>query len=95
MAGTGPWHPSPVHYYFDESGDFAFPDGRYDIYVQAAVICPDSFVGKVEHHVGNLKGALGVDELHASELADGELIEICRSPGTGRCSWSARRRTPR
>jgi hypothetical protein len=36
-----------VHYYFDESGDFAFPEGRYDVYVQAALICPDSFVDKV------------------------------------------------
>jgi hypothetical protein len=72
-----------MHYYFDESGDFAFPEGRYDVYVQAAVICPDSLVDKVEHYVDNLKAALGVDELHAAELSDDQLIEICRFLGNG------------
>jgi len=35
-----------VHY-FDESGHFAFLESRYDVYVQAALICPDSFVDPV------------------------------------------------
>jgi hypothetical protein len=77
------WHASPVHYYFDESGDFAFPGGRYDVYVQAALICPDSFVDKVEHHVDNCKRALGVDELHGAELPDEQLIDVCRFLGNG------------
>lgn len=72
-----------MHYYFDESGDFAFPECSYDVYVQGALICPDSFVDKVEHYVDNLKGALGVDELHAAELADQQLIEICCFLGNG------------
>ena len=55
------WHASRVHYYFDESGGFAFPEGRYDVYVQAALICPDSFVDKVEHYVDNFKRAVDVD----------------------------------
>lgn len=77
------WHASPVHYYFDESGDFAFPVGRYDVYVQAALICPDSFVDKVEHYVDNFKRALGVDELHGAELPDEQLIDVCRFLGNG------------
>jgi hypothetical protein len=67
-----------MHLYFDESGDFAFPADRYDAYVQAALICPTSFVGKIEHYVENAKKRLGVDELHATALDDAELVEICR-----------------
>jgi len=67
-----------MHLYFDESGDFAFPEDCYDAYVQAALICPTSFVGKIEHYVDNVKRRLDVDELHATKLPDGELIEICR-----------------
>jgi hypothetical protein len=67
-----------VHLYFDESGDFAFPAEGFDAYVQAGLICPTSFVGKIEHYVENTKRRLGVDELHASELPDEELAEICR-----------------
>jgi hypothetical protein len=79
----GYWHASPVHYYFDESGDFVFPEGHYDVYVQAALICPDSFVDKVEHYVDNFKRELGVDELHGAELPDEQLIEVCRFLGNG------------
>jgi hypothetical protein len=59
-----------VHIYCDESGDFAFPDDRYDAYVQAALICPTSFVDKLEHYVGNAKKRLGVGELHATALSE-------------------------
>jgi len=67
-----------VHLYFDESGDFAFPADGFDAYVQAGLICPTSFVGKIEHYVENTKKRLGVDELHATELPDEELAELCR-----------------
>lgn len=30
--------------FFDESGDFAFPLDRFACYVQAGVICPDSYL---------------------------------------------------
>jgi hypothetical protein len=66
-----------MHLYFDESGDFAFPADRYDVYVQAGLIVPDSFVDKVEHYVANKKEELGVKELHAAELPDDELVAIC------------------
>src|SRR4051812_8974998 len=67
-----------MHIYFDESGDFAFPSDRFDAYVQAALICPTSFVDKIKHYVENAKLRLGVEELHATALPDEELVEICR-----------------
>ena len=33
-----------MHLFFDESGDFALPEDRFDCYTQAAVVCPDSFL---------------------------------------------------
>jgi hypothetical protein len=72
-----------MHLYFDESGDFAFPTDRYDVYVQAGLIVPDSFVGKVEHYVANKKSELAVKELHAAELPDEELVAICEWLNSG------------
>jgi hypothetical protein len=57
-----------MHLYFDESGDVAFPADRYDVYVQAGLIVPDSLVGKVEHYVANKKDELSVKELHTADL---------------------------
>ena len=71
-----------MHLYFDESGDFAFPTDRYDVYVQAGLIVPDSFVGKVEHYVANKKSQLA-KELHAAELPDEELVAICEWLNSG------------
>jgi hypothetical protein len=67
-----------MHLYFDESGDFGFAGDRFDAYVQAALICPDSFVEKIAHYVDNAKRELGIKKLHAAELPDERLIEICR-----------------
>jgi hypothetical protein len=72
-----------MHLYFDESGDFAFPGDRYDVYVQAGLIVPDSFVDKVEHYVANKKEELGARELHAAELPDDELVAICEWLSSG------------
>jgi hypothetical protein len=72
-----------MHLYFDESGDFAFPTDRYDVYVQAGLIVPDSFVGKAEHYVANKKSELAVKELHAAELPDEELAAICEWLNSG------------
>jgi Protein of unknown function (DUF3800) len=66
-----------VHLFFDESGDFAFPEDSYDVYVQAGLIVPDSFLDKVEHYVANKKDELGVGELHAADLPDVELVGVC------------------
>jgi hypothetical protein len=40
-----------VHFFFDESGDFAFPNDRFDAYTQAAVICPDSRLADLDSFV--------------------------------------------
>jgi hypothetical protein len=66
-----------LHLFFDESGDFGFPDDRYDAYVQAALICPTEFVPKLEHFAAGARERFGVEELHANELPDEALVEIC------------------
>ena len=78
-----------MHLYFDESGDFAFPEDRFDAYVQAALICPDSFVEKIEHYIANKNRELGVDELHAAALPDEELGPICQFLAGGPLSMLA------
>lgn len=65
-------------FYFDESGDFAFPDDRFDVYTQAVVICADSKLPAVEEYVEGRKDAWSVDELHGVNLDDDRLQEICR-----------------
>lgn len=79
-----------MHLYFDESGDFAFPADRFDVYVQASLICPDSFVDKIEHYVTNQQRELGIAELHAAELPDEKLSTYAASSPAGRCPSSAR-----
>ena len=64
--------------YFDESGDFAFPDNGFDAYTQAALIIPDSKLAAVEEYVREQQDAWGVTELHASELDRGQILEVCR-----------------
>jgi hypothetical protein len=66
-----------VYLYFDESGDFAFPADGFDAYVQAALICPDSYLDEMESFVTETKAALGVEELHATDLPEERLVEIC------------------
>jgi hypothetical protein len=65
-----------VHYFFDESGDYAFPTDRFDCYVQAVLICPDSRLEELDRFVSARRGAFAVEELHASELSDEQLLEI-------------------
>lgn len=72
-----------MHIYFDESGDFGFPVERYDVYVQAGLIVPESFADKLEHYVANKKNELHVEELHAAELPDEELEAICEWLNSG------------
>lgn len=67
-----------MHFYFDESGDFAFPDDRYDCYSQAGVICPDSRLADVEAFVAERCERWGVGELHAVELSPGQRVRVCR-----------------
>jgi len=62
--------------HFDESGDFAFGAG-FDAYVQAAVICAERDLPKIEAFVAAEQDRLGVDELHGVALPDEELVPIC------------------
>jgi hypothetical protein len=66
-----------VRLYFDESGDFAFPDDRFDAYTQAVLICADSKLDEVEEYVAGKKEKWGVPELHANDLTDEQILEIC------------------
>src|SRR5689334_3169691 len=67
-----------VHYFFDESGDFAFPSDRFDAYTQAAVICPDSRLGEVESFVKERCERWQVEELHAADLSPANRMRVCR-----------------
>lgn len=64
--------------YFDESGDFGFPDDRFDAYTQAVLICPDSKLARVEEYVAAQCAEWGMDELHATSLSDDQLWQVCR-----------------
>jgi hypothetical protein len=67
---------SRMHIFFDESGDYAFPVDRFDCYVQAAVICPDSALAPAEAFVRDRCTAWGVEELHAHRLSAEQLHEV-------------------
>ena len=67
-----------MFFYFDESGDYAFPDGDFDCYVQAALICPDSATDDVDQFVKARRAEWGVDELHATALEPSQHLEIAQ-----------------
>jgi hypothetical protein len=62
--------------FFDESGDYAFPSGRFDCYVQAALLCPDKLLPEIDRFVSARKTAWSVEELHAADLTAAQLVEI-------------------
>lgn len=67
-----------VWLFFDESGDFRFPEaGDFDFYVQAALICPDSRLASLEEFVEQCCAVLGAEELHGTELRSEQLFEVC------------------
>ncbi len=78
-----------MHLFFDESGDYGFPADRYDCYVQAALLCPDKLVAEVDRFVAAWKAAWSIDEIHASELDDEQLIGIAEFIGGSRLSLLA------
>ncbi len=65
-----------MHIFFDESGDYAFPVDRFDCYVQAAVICPDTALASAEAFVRNRCLAWNLDELHAHQLSAEQLQQV-------------------
>ena len=76
-------------FYFDESGDYAFPDGAFDCYVQAALICPDGHLSEVDRFVSARRTAWGVDELHATGLEPHQRLEVARFLGESDCQLLA------
>lgn len=65
-----------VHIFFDESGDYAFPVDRFDCYVQAAVICPESALAGADAFVRDRCAAWELTELHAHEMSAEQLHEV-------------------
>lgn len=78
-----------MFFYFDESGDYAFPDESFDCYVQAVLICPDSALADIDQFVSARQAAWGVDELHATELKLAQCLEIARFIGDSNCQLLA------
>jgi hypothetical protein len=78
-----------VHIFFDESGDYAFPKDRFDCYVQAAVICPDSQFERVHAYVEAEKQEHGVRELHATNIQSRKLLDVAHFIGASQCQLPA------
>jgi hypothetical protein len=81
--------PMQVRLYVDESGDYGFPSDRFDCYVQAALLCPDRLVDEVESFVADRKATWSLEELHASELDDQQLVEVAEFIAGSRLSLLA------
>ncbi len=67
-----------MHLFFDESGDFAFPPDRFDAYVQAGAVCPDSFLSELQGFLEDRQERWDCAELHATELTVGQRLRMCR-----------------
>ena len=74
-----------MYFYFDESGDYGFPGGEFDCYVQAALICPDDALVPMDEFVSACRAEWGVDELHATELEPAQRLEIAQFIGSSDC----------
>jgi hypothetical protein len=60
-----------MQFFFDESGDFAFPQGTWDCYSRAAVVRPDSYLADLDRSVSDRK-----------QLASGASIEQRQTAGS-------------
>jgi len=78
-----------VHLYTDESGDFLLPDDRFDCYSQAVVLCPDSCLGHVGDFVSGCCKRWGLEELHAHQMTEQMLLEVCEFFPKSGCSLLA------
>jgi Protein of unknown function (DUF3800) len=72
-----------VHIFFDESGDYAFPADRFDCYVQAAVICPESALPSATAFVQDRCAAWNLTELHAHQMSADQLQEVAEFLAAG------------
>jgi hypothetical protein len=78
-----------MYFYFDESGDYGFPDGEFDCYVQAALICPEDALAAMDEFVAARRAEWGVDELHATELEPVQRLEVAQFVGASDCQLLA------
>jgi len=78
-----------MHFYFDESGDYAFPEEGFDCYVQACLICPDSSLASVSEFIARRCAEWDVAELHAIELESRQRQEIADFIGHSDCQLLA------
>ena len=78
-----------MHFYFDESGDYAFAGGEFDCYVQAGLICPESVLADAEEFIRGRRSEWDVDELHATELEPAQVLEIAQWVGRSDCQLLA------
>jgi len=78
-----------VHFYFDESGDYAFPENGFDCYVQVALICPDSCLGSCAEFVEARKERWETSELHGLKLTSEQRLDVARFIGDGSCQLLA------
>ncbi len=61
-----------MYFFFDESGDYAFPSDRFDSYVQAALICPDSQLSAVTTFVPHPRNVM--EPGHLPDPEDGLFV---------------------
>lgn len=78
-----------MHFYFDESGDYAFPKERFDCYVQVALICPDSCLAPCADFVEAQKERWEISELHGVKLSSEQRLDVARFVGDGSCQLLA------
>ena len=78
-----------MYLFFDESGDYAFPEDRFDCYVQAALMSPDRSLPAIDDFVRGRKQAWAVDELHAVDLEPAQVLEVAEFIGQSDCQLLA------
>jgi hypothetical protein len=78
-----------MYLFFDESGDYGFPEDRFDCYVQAALISPDRSLPAIDDFVRGRKQAWDVDELHAVDLEPAQVLAVAEFIGQSDCQLLA------
>lgn len=74
---------------FDESGDFNFDSLGFDSACVAGVVGPGSVLAPLGKTLRGLAAGWGLEEIHAKQLDDGQLVEVCGVIGAGDVTWVA------
>jgi hypothetical protein len=78
-----------VHLFFDESGDYGFPEDRFDCYVQAALVSPDRTLAAIDAFVRERKREWEIDELHSVDLQPAQVLAVAEFIGHSDCQLLA------